>query len=86
MARDSPTSPIRAFGRMILGWGGVTVRSCPVLSIHGDKDRIIPLAAAEPGIILKDASHAVTLTHAEQTISAIQEFLMNLKIFSFRCN
>jgi pimeloyl-ACP methyl ester carboxylesterase len=75
MASRYPAAQIRAFGRMIMGWAGVDEVSCPVLSIHGDSDRIIPLRSASSDIILKDAGHAFTLTHAEQTSSAIREFL-----------
>jgi pimeloyl-ACP methyl ester carboxylesterase len=75
MAVSSPTAQIRAFGSMVIGWTGVDNIPCPVLSIHGDWDRIIPLKCAEPDLILKDAGHAFTLTHADQTNSAIREFL-----------
>ena len=75
MAVSYPTAQIRVFGRMVMGWPGVDNVPCPVLSIHGDWDRIIPLKCAEPDLILKDAGHAFTLTHADQTNSAIREFL-----------
>ena len=75
MAVSYPTAQIRAFGRMVIGWTGVDNVPCPVLSIHGDRDRIIPLKCADPDLILKDAGHAFTLTHADQMIPPIQEFL-----------
>lgn len=75
MAQVYDTAQLRAFGRMLFGWSGVEAASCPVLSIHGDRDRIIPLAAAEPGVVLKDAGHAFTLTHAEETVAEIRAFL-----------
>ena len=77
MANRYPAAQIRAFGRMIMDWAGVDDISCPVLSIHGDSDRIIPLKSASSDIILKDAGHAFTLTHAEETTSAIRKFLRN---------
>jgi pimeloyl-ACP methyl ester carboxylesterase len=78
MAADCPPSQIREFGRMALGWPGAAGIKCPVLSIHGDGDRIIPSACAEPGLVLQGAGHAFTLTHAQQTISAVEEFLKTL--------
>ena len=75
MAADCPSGQLRAFGRMAMGWAGADQIACPVLSVHGDQDRIIPLSCAEPGIILKNAGHVFTLTHAEQTNSTIEEFL-----------
>jgi pimeloyl-ACP methyl ester carboxylesterase len=75
MAASYPTAQIRAFARMVISWAGIDNVACPVLSVHGDYDRIIPLKCAEPDVILKDAGHAFTLTHADDTVSAIREFL-----------
>lgn len=75
MMADHPMPMIRAFGRMAIGWEGVDAVPCPVLSIHGDMDRIIPLSSVNPDVILKDAGHAFTLTHADQTVAAIRDFL-----------
>lgn len=74
MALSYSTVQIRAFGRMVMGWAGADNLACPVLSIHGDRDRIIPPKCAEPDVILKDAGHAFTLTHADQTNSAFGNF------------
>lgn len=75
MARDCPVELIREFARMAVRWDGAPAIGCPVLSIHGDRDRIIPLRCAEDGVILRDAGHAFPLTHAPQTVEAIQRFL-----------
>jgi pimeloyl-ACP methyl ester carboxylesterase len=75
MAADCPRHHLRAFGAMVMGWGGAKNLDCPVLSINADKDRIIPPACSEPGITLKDAGHSFTLTHGKETRSAIEEFL-----------
>lgn len=78
MAADCPPRQIREFGRMILGWDGLEKAPCPLLSIHGDRDRVIPLACAEPGVVLRDAGHALTLTHADETMRELQAFLEKL--------
>jgi pimeloyl-ACP methyl ester carboxylesterase len=75
MARTYGLAQIRTFGRMVIGWKGLDNIHCPVLSIHGGGDRIIPLKCADPDLILKDAGHAFTLTHPDETNSAIREFL-----------
>jgi pimeloyl-ACP methyl ester carboxylesterase len=75
MAALCPASRIRAFARMAIHWAGVDQVGCPVLAIHGDRDRIIPVACSEHGVVLRNAGHAFTLTHAEETIVAIEEFL-----------
>ncbi len=75
MAADCPPARLRAFGRMLMTWDGVEAFACPVLSIHGDRDTIIPLSCAEPGLVLKEAGHSFTLTHAPQVGAAIADFL-----------
>jgi len=57
----------------------------PTLVIHGDSDRIVPLAAAGqrtakliPGaelVVIKEGPHNVAWTHAEQVNSALLNFL-----------
>ena len=79
MAADCPPARIRAFGRMLMAWDGVESFDCPLLSIHGDRDTIIPPSCAEPGLMLKDAGHSFTLTHAPQTADAIAAFLAKLR-------
>ena len=75
MAESCPMSQIRRFGRMLMSWDGASGFSCPVLAIHGDRDRIIPVECAEPGPRLKNAGHSFTLTHAAETSAAIAAFL-----------
>lgn len=70
-----PASHIREFGRMAVEWEGAGDFEGPTLSVHGDNDRVIPIACGEPGVILKGAGHAFTLTHPEKTNSAIEGFL-----------
>ncbi|MBI3550860.1 MAG: alpha/beta hydrolase [Elusimicrobia bacterium] len=78
MAAKQPTRRLRAFGRMAVQWPGAPAPSCPTLSMHGDRDRIIPIRCADPDVILEDAGHAFTLTHPESTSAAIRDFLRNL--------
>jgi pimeloyl-ACP methyl ester carboxylesterase len=77
MARIYGPAQIRTFGRMVIGWKGVEHIHCPVLSMHGGRDQVIPLKCADADVILKDAGHAFTLTHPDETNSAIREFLRN---------
>lgn len=70
-----PASHIREFGRMAVEWGGASDITLPTLSIHGDRDRVIPIDRGEPGVVLKGAGHAFTLTHPDETSAAIRGFL-----------
>ncbi|MGB8063484.1 MAG: alpha/beta hydrolase [Candidatus Sulfotelmatobacter sp.] len=57
----------------------------PTLVIHGDADRIVPIAAAGqrtakliPGaefVIIKDGPHNIAWTHADEVNSALRQFL-----------
>lgn len=57
----------------------------PVLAMHGDADRILPIEATAnrlPGlirdleyVIVKDGPHAINWTHAEEVNSALLDFL-----------
>ena len=80
MARDCPPEQIREFGRMIIAWPGVERPSCPILSINGDRDRVIPTRCSEPGLLLPSAGHAFTLTHSAQVSAAIQNFIVALPV------
>ena len=78
MARDFPPLTLRRFGRMVVEWAGVARPACPGLVVHGALDRIIPISCARPDLVLQDAGHCFTLTHAEQTSAAVTEFLAGL--------
>lgn len=75
MNAKCPARHIREFGRMAVEWAGAPERSCPTLSVHGRRDRVIPIDRGEPGVVLEDAGHAFTLTHPKQTSEAISGFL-----------
>ena len=79
MAATCSTLTLRRFGAMLVEWRGVETLSCPKLSVHGAWDRMIPAAQAEADLILSDAGHAFTLTHAKETNAAIEVFLARLR-------
>jgi pimeloyl-ACP methyl ester carboxylesterase len=79
MAKDCPASQLRGFAAMTFGWEGAERFECPVLALHGDRDAIIPIAAAREGhIVLKNAGHSFTLTHADETSAHIARFVSEL--------
>lgn len=79
MARDCPPRQLREFARMTMDWEGADRVDCPVLALHGDGDAIIPPGAAREGhIVLKNAGHSFTLTHADETSAHIARFVNGL--------
>jgi pimeloyl-ACP methyl ester carboxylesterase len=81
MARGYPPALLRRFGRMIVEWQGVETFSCPMLSVHGADDRIIPLSCIDTQLVLPAAGHAISLTHPEPINAAIRDFLRRLAPF-----
>jgi pimeloyl-ACP methyl ester carboxylesterase len=78
MSADCPPLLLRRAARMIVDWPGVPRPSCPLLMMHGARDRFIPASRVRADLVLPDAGHAFTLTHAERTSSAIRDFLARL--------
>jgi pimeloyl-ACP methyl ester carboxylesterase len=78
MAQDCPPRQLRTFGRMIADWKGVRRLDCPTLIVHGDRDRVIPIRAVKPDVVLTGAGHAFTLTHVDETNRALSDFVRRL--------
>lgn len=85
LARCSQAAAVRLYEAMF----GVDLRprlgqiACPVLVIHGDEDRVVPvdagrwLASQLPNAeleIIPGAGHVPTLTHAKTVVDAIQRY------------
>ena len=66
MSRDVEVAYLRGVGRMILGWRAPEALPCPVHVIHGEVDRIIPVAGVDPDEVVPGGGHLINLTHAEQ--------------------
>jgi pimeloyl-ACP methyl ester carboxylesterase len=78
MAAGYSTPMLRRFGRMIVEWPGVERIPCPKLSIHGDKDVILPLSCIDADVVIPDSGHAFTLTHPAPINAAILDFVRRL--------
>jgi pimeloyl-ACP methyl ester carboxylesterase len=78
MAADCPPRRLREFLRMAVSWPGVKPPSCPTLVVHGDSDRVIPIGAVKPDVVITGAGHAFTLTHAEETSQVLADFVARL--------
>lgn len=60
--------------RAIKGWHP-TPPPCPVLQIHGNQDRMMPVKRAQPDEIVEGAGHLMNLTHSEQVNAFLQRHL-----------
>lgn len=66
MFRDLDCGFMKWACRAILGWVPSGPPPAPVLQIHGQKDRIMPIRLADPDEVIPDGGHLINLTHPEQ--------------------
>lgn len=65
-----PFSFIKWAGRAIFSWPG-SQPACPIIRIHGDRDRIIPLRGQDVRHIVRGGGHVPSVSHADE----VNEFL-----------
>lgn len=73
----SPTRQMFLFLRMILDWAfenpEVPERKTPLLQIHGEKDRLIPIKNVRPDVVIPGGGHLFLLTHFDAVLPILQE-------------
>src|SRR5204862_359360 len=72
MLAATPRPFIRWASRAIFSWPGVAELPMPVLHIHGDRDRLIPLRRVKPDRVIRGAGHLLNLTHPD----AVNDFIL----------
>lgn len=58
----------------ILGWENKT-RPQAIFHIHGDKDRILPIAYTKPDVVIKNGSHFMVWTNAKELSRVLEKAL-----------
>ena len=61
--------------RQLLAWQQAPAVECPIYQIHGDCDRVLPIACTRPARIIRGGGHVISLTHASEVNSLIGECL-----------
>jgi pimeloyl-ACP methyl ester carboxylesterase len=56
-------------------WTGARTPSIRVISIHGDRDRVIPATRVSPDFLVRGGGHALNLTHAAEVNSIIRKMI-----------
>lgn len=59
----------------IVNWKNKTIPN-NLIHIHGSKDRIIPIRNVLPTFIIQRAGHFMTITHAKEIETLIQNILL----------
>lgn len=75
--RLSPAAT-RALSRLALSFTSSVPEGLPVLSIHGEKDRMIPAGAAPRDSVIQEGGHLISLTHTEAVNAQLRSWIENL--------
>jgi pimeloyl-ACP methyl ester carboxylesterase len=75
MLAETPPRFLRWGCRATMAWPGVDQVDCPVLSIHGGDDRIIPASSCAADLVIEGAGHLVALTHARAVAAHLRDRL-----------
>ena len=60
----------------ILNWKNIE-RPMPLLHLHGDHDRLLPVQCVNADIIIKNAGHLMVYTHADEVSRYIVDYIEN---------
>jgi len=71
MLAKTPPHFFRWAARAVFSWTGVEELPMPVLHIHGDRDRVMPIHRVRPDRVIAGAGHLLNMTHGE----AVNEFI-----------
>jgi pimeloyl-ACP methyl ester carboxylesterase len=58
--------------QQLLAWNTVPQVDCPIFQIHGDCDRVLPIACTQPDAIIRGGGHVISLTHAREVNAFIR--------------
>lgn len=64
--------------RQVLSCQQAPEQVCPIFQIHGDCDRVLPIACTRPDTVVRGGGHVISLTHAPEVNDFIQSCLNEL--------
>ena len=73
MARDASSSFLRWACIAVGRWQPSVPPDVPMYTIHGNRDRVLPLGNRSCDFVIPGAGHLLTVTHAEQVNAALRE-------------
>ncbi len=76
MCRSTPIPVLRRQAAMILSWKGPSTFPCPVVQIHGVRDRMIPFRRIHADQAIADGGHMINLTHPVEVTHFIARHAM----------
>lgn len=59
----------------LLAWNETPTVGCPIYQIHGDCDRVLPIARTRPDVVVRGGGHVISLTHSREANAFIRRCL-----------
>ena len=59
----------------LLAWDQTPSVTCPIYQIHGDCDRVLPIARTQPDVIVRGGGHVISLTHSREVNAFVRNVL-----------
>jgi pimeloyl-ACP methyl ester carboxylesterase len=76
MARDLPPARVKQLCKLLLAAAPLHPEGVPILALHGDRDRLLPLRLKhQPIQVVAGGGHLISMTHAPIINRAIESFL-----------
>ncbi len=67
--------------KRLLAWKGDSDLLCPVTTIHGTKDRLLPMDMNQVDVVIPDGRHVLSLSHAEEIADVLQRLVLLIRVF-----
>lgn len=65
--------------KRLLAWKGESDLQCPVTSIHGTKDRLLPMDMNQVDVVIHDGGHVLSVSHAREIADVLQRLVLLIR-------
>jgi pimeloyl-ACP methyl ester carboxylesterase len=66
--------------QQLLAWNTVPQVDCPIYQIHGDCDRVLPIACTQPDVVVRGGGHVISMTHAREVNAFLADCLQKIEL------
>ncbi|WP_459556075.1 alpha/beta fold hydrolase [Lacunimicrobium album] len=67
--------------KRMLAWKGEGDLLCPVTTIHGTKDRLLPMDMNQVDVVIPDGGHVLSVSHAEEIADVLERLVLLVRDF-----
>lgn len=65
--------------KRLLAWKGESDLLCPVTTIHGTKDRLLPMDMNQVDVVIPDGGHVLSVSHAGEIAEVLQRLVLLIR-------